>query len=50
MSKEETFFQHKMPANINKQLQFSNLSYKTTERILLNYFSNYGQIEKINFI
>jgi RNA recognition motif-containing protein len=29
------------------QLQFSNLSYKTTEQNLFNYFSNYGSIEKL---
>ncbi len=36
-----------MSFNIDKQLQFSNLSYKTTEETLINYFSNYGQIEKL---
>jgi RNA recognition motif-containing protein len=32
---------------MSKQVEFSNLSYKTTEQILLNYFSNYGSIEKL---
>ena len=36
-----------MSNNINKRIQFSNLSYKTTEQILINYFSNYGQIENL---
>jgi RNA recognition motif-containing protein len=31
----------------DRQIQFSNLSYKTTEQTLINYFSNYGQIEKL---
>jgi RNA recognition motif-containing protein len=35
-----------MSNNIDRQIQFSNLSYKTTEQILINYFLNYGQIEK----
>lgn len=30
-----------------KQVHFSNLSYKTTEQSLYNYFSNYGLIERI---
>ncbi|CAF1000683.1 unnamed protein product [Adineta steineri] len=36
-----------MSFGIEKQIQFSNLSYKTTEQILINYFSQYGQIEKL---
>lgn len=33
--------------NVDKQVQFSNLSYKTTEQTLINYFSNYGPIENL---
>jgi hypothetical protein len=36
-----------MSIDIDRQMQFSNLSYKTTEQSLINYFSNYGQIEKL---
>ncbi|CAF1327581.1 unnamed protein product [Adineta steineri] len=36
-----------MSFGIEKQIQFSNLSYKTTEQILVHYFSQYGQIEKL---
>ena len=32
---------------MSKQIEFSNLSYKTTEQVLLTYFSTYGQIEKL---
>lgn len=30
-----------------QQLHFANLSYKTTEQTLINYFSKYGSIEKL---
>jgi RNA recognition motif-containing protein len=36
-----------MSNNIERQVKFSNLSYKTTEQILINYFTNYGQIENL---
>jgi RNA recognition motif-containing protein len=36
-----------MSIHLDKQLQFSNLSYKTTEQNLFHYFSNYGSIEKL---
>ena len=32
---------------IEQQVQFSNLSYKTTEVNLINYFTTYGQLEKL---
>lgn len=32
---------------VDKQLHFANLSYKTTEQNLINYFSKYGSIEKL---
>jgi RNA recognition motif-containing protein len=35
-----------MSSNISRKLVFSNLSYKTTEDILINYFSIYGSIEE----
>jgi RNA recognition motif-containing protein len=35
-----------MSINLGKKLFFSNLSYKTTEQILLNYFSIYGSIDE----
>jgi len=35
-----------MSSNISRKLLFSNLSYKTTEDILINYFSMYGSIEE----
>jgi len=35
-----------MSSNLGKKLLFSNLSYKTTEQILINYFSIYGFIEE----
>lgn len=40
-----TSIAHTMSVAIDRQLQFSNLSYKTTEESLTNYFSLYGQIE-----
>lgn len=33
--------------SVDKQVHFSNLSYKTTEQNLLNYFSKYGSIERL---
>ncbi|CAF0750101.1 unnamed protein product [Rotaria sordida] len=36
-----------MSLNFNKKLLFSNLSYKTTEQTLMNYFSIYGSIEEL---
>nr|ACD54760.1 SJCHGC06052-like protein [Adineta vaga] len=36
-----------MSNDLKKQIQFSNLSYKTTEQTLMNYFSTYGQINKL---
>ena len=36
-----------MPNDIRKQIQFSNLSYKTTEQTLLSYFSTYGPIDQL---
>ena len=36
-----------MSSNLGKKLLFSNLSYKTTEQILINYFSIYGSIEEL---
>ena len=39
-----------MSINHGKKLFFSNLSYKTTEQILINYFSIYGSIEELNLL
>ncbi|CAF0899486.1 unnamed protein product [Adineta steineri] len=36
-----------MSSNLGKKLLFTNLSYKTTEVILMNYFSTYGYIEEL---
>jgi len=36
-----------MPSNVNRKLLFSNLSYKTTETTLINYFSSFGPIEEL---
>jgi RNA recognition motif-containing protein len=36
-----------MSLNLSRKLLFSNLSYKTTEQILINYFSIYGFIEEL---
>jgi RNA recognition motif-containing protein len=36
-----------MSSHIGTKLLFSNLSYKTTEQILLNYFSIYGSIKEL---
>lgn len=36
-----------MSMPIDRQIEFSNLSYKTTEDNLRNYFSIYGQIEHL---
>ncbi|CAF1010471.1 unnamed protein product [Rotaria sp. Silwood1] len=37
-----------MSSNLNKKLLFSNLSYKTTEQTLMNYFSTYGSLEELH--
>ena len=36
-----------MPTRAPNRLDFSNLSYKTTEQTLLNFFAQYGRIEKL---
>ncbi|CAF0902168.1 unnamed protein product [Adineta ricciae] len=36
-----------MSNDIRKQIQFSNLSYKTTEQTLRSYFSTYGPIDQL---
>lgn len=36
-----------MSSNLGKKVLFSNLSYKTTEQILINYFSTYGSIKEL---
>lgn len=36
-----------MPFKTANRLDFSNLSYKTGEQTLLNFFANYGRIEKL---
>jgi len=39
-----------MSINHGKKIFFSNLSYKTTEQILINFFSIYGSIEELNLL